>query len=642
MSGQGSNGGGVAGSMQEWARAGYLKMKKKKGLLSKWHKRYCTVDEGRFMYFDAFFERSDSNEPRGEIMLEEGERVEIEPTGVMQFTIRTLDNQQYLFEAETDTDQAYWLAALHESVLPPDELTQRYGADYATKGSKQARKEKKERSKAALERHRAGADKPKVMTLTVPKGKKGGETMKIQRGDKTLMLTIPMGLYEGNEFDVILEVKKVANKDRGDDNTIQHAGWLYKHAQKGRGNPQKRWFVLTKKWLSYSDEPDMIYKKRWSMENAKITESDREFGIMLKTYTEDDDVEELEVNCITEENMASWLSRLQLCINSASGAKIHHLDDASEGAATKSFVGYIVEGKPVFSGWLRKYADDGFLAERYKPKWFILTNYFLAYMDWEGAPVKRQWGLTKAKFKRIPCEHCIRFQFKVSNGGILDLACYDGKDAQHWESNITRLIQERIDDPLGKPGDAGSAPAASEQDAEADTQEASEASAEESQDPAEGEAEAEADGQSPVEEGDTAPDLPQPATQGQEEPGPPALANADAATQAEIKARQARREARRAQRAGAASSAAAPEPEPEPEAVAKADAPASAPAPAPNDKSLKGWLDTNGFGQYLDLIQSIGVADVEDLELVTKEDLIDLGFDDTDAGNMMNAIALIQ
>ena len=88
----------------------------------------------------------------------------------------------------------------------------------------------------------------------------------------------------------------------------------------------------------------------------------------------------------------------QLCINAASGAKIHNLDDDTENAATKSFVGYIVKGKPEFSGWLRKYSDDGFLAERYKPKWFILTKYFLAYMDWEGAPVKRQWGLAKVRF----------------------------------------------------------------------------------------------------------------------------------------------------------------------------------------------------------------------------------------------------
>ena len=38
---------------------------------------------------------------------------------------------------------------------------------------------------------------------------------------------------------------------------------------------------------------------------------------------------------------------------------------------------------------------------------------------------------------------------------------------------------------------------------------------------------------------------------------------------------------------------------------------------------------------------SIGVADVEDLELVTKEDLIDLGFNDEDANRMMDAIAEI-
>ena len=296
---------------KEWIRAGYLKMKKKK-FMTKWHKRYCTVDEGRLMYFDAFFERSDANEPRGEIMLEEGERVEIEPSGVMQFTIKTLDNQTYIFETESDTDQAFWMAALHESLLPPDELTKKYGAAYATAGSKEARREKKLRSKAALERHRSGADKPKVLTLRVPKGKQGGETMVLERDGKKMSLTIPMGLYEGNQFDVILEVKKVGPKDAGDDNTIQHAGWLNKHAQKGRGGPQKRWFVLTKKWLSYSDEPDMIYKKRWQLKNARIAESENEFGILLKTYTEDETVEDLEINCFTEDNMASWLSRLQV------------------------------------------------------------------------------------------------------------------------------------------------------------------------------------------------------------------------------------------------------------------------------------------------------------------------------------------
>jgi hypothetical protein len=89
--------------------------------------------------------------------------------------------------------------------------------------------------------------------------------------------------YEGNQFDVILEVKPSVGRDNDEDNTIQHAGWLLKHAQKGNGNPQRRWFVLTKKWLSYSDEPDVIYKKRWNLQNAKISESDREYGILLKT-----------------------------------------------------------------------------------------------------------------------------------------------------------------------------------------------------------------------------------------------------------------------------------------------------------------------------------------------------------------------
>ena len=128
--------------------------------------------------------------------------------------------------------------------------------------------------------------------------------MSIVRGGKRMTLTIPIGLYEGNQFDVILEVKPTSAADQDEDNTIQHAGWLMKHAQKGRGNPQRRWFVLTKKWLSYSDEPEVIYKKRWIMENAKISESEREFGIVIKSYTEDDTVEELEVNCMTEENMA--------------------------------------------------------------------------------------------------------------------------------------------------------------------------------------------------------------------------------------------------------------------------------------------------------------------------------------------------
>lgn len=311
MSGQGSASSAGAVKLKDWNRAGYLKMKKKK-FMGKWYKRFCTVDNGRFMYFDAFFEKSDENEPRGEIMLEEGDRVVIEPSGVMQFTIQTIDGSVYIFESESDTDQAYWMAALHESMLSPAELTELYGASYATAGSKEARREKKARSKAALERLRSDADKPKVLTLTVPEGKQGGDSMSIVRGGKRMTLTIPMGLYEGNQFDVILEVKPTAARDDDDDNTIQHAGWLMKHAQKGRGNPQKRWFVLTKKWLSYSDEPDVIYKKRWNLENAKIAESEREFGIILKTYTEDDTVEELEVNCMTEENMASWLSRLQV------------------------------------------------------------------------------------------------------------------------------------------------------------------------------------------------------------------------------------------------------------------------------------------------------------------------------------------
>jgi len=309
MSGQGS--GTSVPKPKDWVRAGYLRMKKKK-FMGKWYKRFCTVDPGRFMYFDAYFEKSDENEPRGEIMLEEGDRVVIEPSGVMQFTIQTLDGSVYMFETESDTDQAYWMAALHESMLPPQELTELYGATYATVGSKESRRQKKLRSKAALERLRSEADKPKVLTLTVPKGKQGGESMSIVRGGKRMTLTIPMGLYEGQQFDVILEVKPAVKDDEGDDNTIQHAGWLIKHAQKGRGNPQRKWFVLTKKWLSYSDEPDVIYKKRWSLENAKIIESDREFGIILKTYTEDETVEELEVNCVTEPNLASWLSRLQV------------------------------------------------------------------------------------------------------------------------------------------------------------------------------------------------------------------------------------------------------------------------------------------------------------------------------------------
>jgi hypothetical protein len=41
---------------------------------------------------------------------------------------------------------------------------------------------------------------------------------------------------------------------------------------------------------------------------------------------------------------------VQLCINAASGAKIHELDDNAEDAASKSFVGYIVKGKPQFAG----------------------------------------------------------------------------------------------------------------------------------------------------------------------------------------------------------------------------------------------------------------------------------------------------
>ena len=54
MSGQGSGaagggGGGAPPTLKDWARAGYLKMKKKK-LLGKWYKRFCTVDNGRFMY----------------------------------------------------------------------------------------------------------------------------------------------------------------------------------------------------------------------------------------------------------------------------------------------------------------------------------------------------------------------------------------------------------------------------------------------------------------------------------------------------------------------------------------------------------------------------------------------------------------
>ena len=104
----------------------------------------------------------------------------------------------------------------------------------------------------------------------------------------------------------------------------------------------------------------------------------------------------------------------------------------------------------MYCSWLRKYADDGFLAERYKPKWFILTKYFLAYMDWEGAPVKRQWGLSKAKFTRLPCDHCERFHFKTSNGGILDLACYNTDEANQWQEKVTELIKLRNADPLGE------------------------------------------------------------------------------------------------------------------------------------------------------------------------------------------------
>ena len=48
-----------------------------------------------------------------------------------------------------------------------------------------------------------------------------------------------------------------------------------------------------------------------------------------------------------------------------------------------------------------------------------------------------------------------------------------------------------------------------------------------------------------------------------------------------------------------------------------------------------------GCGASSLLFNSIGVADVEDLELVTKEDLVDLGFDDADANNMMKAIEKI-
>lgn len=324
---------------------------KKKKLLSKWYKRFCTVEEGRFVYYDAFFEKSDQNEPRGEIMLEEGNRMEIEASGVKQFTVQTLDGSQYIFECDSDTDQAYWLATLHESMLDPADLTAKFGANYATAGSKDARKLKKQRAKAALDRIRNDADKPKVLTLTVPSGKKGGDSMSIQRDGKRMTLTIPMGLYEGNQFDVILEIKKTGSHDGEHSNdTIQHAGWLMKHAQTGRGNPQRRWFVLTTSSLSYTDEPDMVFKKRWNLTNAKIAESEREFGIVLKTYTADDTAEYLEVNCVTEQNHSSWLSRLQLCINKASGAKTFILDDDAEGAATTSFVGCIVEGKPVYSG----------------------------------------------------------------------------------------------------------------------------------------------------------------------------------------------------------------------------------------------------------------------------------------------------
>ena len=42
----------------------------------------------------------------------------------------------------------------------------------------------------------------------------------------------------------------------------------------------------------------------------------------------------------------------QLCINAASGAKIHTLDDDAPGAAVKSFVGYIVKGKPQYAGYV--------------------------------------------------------------------------------------------------------------------------------------------------------------------------------------------------------------------------------------------------------------------------------------------------
>jgi hypothetical protein len=234
MSGQGaSGGGGNGGKRKEWRRSGYLKMKKKK-FMAKWcvrsrripaarpvtvalfrcprsnaafccsgflhalfqsrYKRFCTVDEGRLLYYDAFFEKSEENEPRGEIMLEAGDRVVVEPSGVIQFSIKTLDGSAYIFEPESDTDQAYWLAALHESMLSPEELTRLYGATYATLGYKEARKEKKAKSKAALEKLRQDSDKPKVLTLTVPEGKQGGDSMSIVRGGKRMTLTIPLGL----------------------------------------------------------------------------------------------------------------------------------------------------------------------------------------------------------------------------------------------------------------------------------------------------------------------------------------------------------------------------------------------------------------------------------------------------------------
>ena len=53
--------------------------------------------------------------------------------------------------------------------------------------------------------------------------------------------------------------------------TIQHAGWLIKHARNGKALPKKRWFVLTKSHLHYADQEGLQPKMKWDLKDARVT-----------------------------------------------------------------------------------------------------------------------------------------------------------------------------------------------------------------------------------------------------------------------------------------------------------------------------------------------------------------------------------